>query len=130
MEISSVCNMSYQQPTEAKMLNKVKETFDSLENALESGDMSSAKAAMAQLLQNAPAPPNGDNNPMGAKMEALNKALESGDLAAAQSAYADIQTTMSQRPSFGRPSGPPPNGSDPSFETEISGSQSLLDEMA
>jgi len=92
---------------------KIKQSFDNLGSALESGNLSDAKAALEELQKNAPKQATDTSNPMSQKMDALSKAIDSGDVKAAQSAYADIKQTMSQRPA-GRPSGPPPGGAPPS----------------
>jgi len=95
----------------------IKQAFQSLESALQSGDLAAAKDAYAQLQKNAPPSRSGDqgNNPMQQKMDALGKALDSGDLEAARSAYADIKSAMAQRPApaggqGGRPAGGPMPG--------------------
>jgi len=92
---------------------KIKQSFNNLGSALESGNLSDAKTALAELQKNAPKQASNASNPMSQKMEALSKAIDSGDVKAAQDAYADIKQTMSQRPA-GRPSGPPPGGAPPS----------------
>ena len=118
MNISSVTSQAYQPTQENSRFAKMKQSFQSLGNALESGNLTDAKEALAQLQKNAPAQKANDNNPMSAKMEALSKAVDSGDLKAAQDAYADIKKTMSQRPSGraqeGGHGGPPPGGAPPS----------------
>ena len=95
----------------------VKQAFQSLDSALQSGDLNAAKDAYALLQKNAPPSRAGDqsNNPMQQKMDTLGKALESGDLGAARSAYADIKSAMAQRPAStggqgGRPAGGPMPG--------------------
>jgi len=92
---------------------KIKQSFDDLGSALESGNLSDAKTALAELQKNAPKQASDSSNPMSQKMDALSKAIDSGDVKAAQDAYADIKQTMSQR-AAGRPSGPPPGGAPPS----------------
>ena len=92
---------------------KIKQTFNNLGSALESGNLSDAKTALEELQKNAPKQASNSSNPMSQKMEALSKAIDSGDVKAAKEAYADIKQTMSQRPA-GRPSGPPPGGAPPS----------------
>jgi hypothetical protein len=87
---------------------KIKQSFDDLGSALESGNLSDAKTALTELQKNAPKQAVKESNPMSEKMEALSKAIESGDLKAAQTAYADIKETMSQRPQ-----GTPPSGGTP-----------------
>lgn len=97
---------------------KARQSFQKLGSALESGNLTDAKEAFANLQKDAPAPPASQgNNPISSKIEVLSKALNSGDLKGAQDAYADIRKTMSQRPpAGGRPAGgagPPPSGGGP-----------------
>jgi hypothetical protein len=104
---------------------KIKQSFDNLGSALESGNLSDAKTALAELQKNAPKKASDSSNPMSQKMEALSKAIDSGDVKAAQDAYADIKQTMSQRPA-GRPSGPPPGGAGKTSSTEDSSSSNKV----
>jgi hypothetical protein len=115
MQITSVTNLSYQPAGGVESFAKVKQLFQDLGTALESGKISDAKDAMAQIQKNAPAQAGNRNNPMSSKIETLSKALDSGDLKAAQAAYADIKNAMSQRAPAGAsraggPGGTPPNG--------------------
>ena len=94
---------------------KVKQAFQNLGTALDSGNLADAKAAFAQLEQNAPPGGGKAGNPLSEKIEALGKALDSGDLKAAKDALADIKKTISQGPPRGAgraggPGGPPPGG--------------------
>lgn len=127
MNISSVSNSSYQPNVGGDTSSKIKQSFQKLGSALESGNLSDAKDALAQLQKNAPADAS-KNNPMSAKMEALNKAVESGDIKSAQNAYADIKKTMSQRPSGGEthPGGEPPSGGKPSSNSAVSSSSTKI----
>jgi hypothetical protein len=113
MDISSVTSTSYQSVSGSDPMAKMKQLFQSLGSALDSGNLSEAKNALAQLQKNAPANSSDGNNPISAKVEKLSKAIESGDLKAAKDAYADIKKTMSQGPtSQGRgPGGASPGGS-------------------
>jgi hypothetical protein len=115
MQITSVSNLSYQPAGGVESFAKMKQLFQNLGSALESGNLSDAKNAMAQLQKNAPAQAGNGNNPISAKIEKLSQALDSGDLKTAQDAYADIKKTMSQRPPAGGgraggAGGAPPNG--------------------
>lgn len=74
---------------------RVKNDFESLGNALKSGNLDKAKEAFAQLQKDAPTGSKRPN-PMKDDMDNLAKALESGDLTAAQDAYNNIQTKLSQ----------------------------------
>ncbi len=116
MQISSVSSQSYQPADVSDSFEKAKKALETLGNALDSGSLTDAKQALAQLQKNAPAQAGNSNNPISAKIETLGKALDSGDLSAAKTAYADIQKTLSQRPTGGggRPSGPPPSGANSS----------------
>lgn len=92
---------------------RFKQAFESLGTALESGNLSDAKEALAQLQKNAPNRADQSDNPMAKKMEALSKAIDSGDVKAAQEAYADIKKAMASRPRGGEHHGPPPGGAPP-----------------
>jgi|WetSurMetagenome_2_1015567.scaffolds.fasta_scaffold60023_1 hypothetical protein len=111
MQISSVSNLSYQPAGASESFGKMKELFNKLGSALESGDLSAAQDAMTELQKNAPSQAGNDSNPMKAKMDKLSQALESGDITAAQDAYADIKNTLAQGPpAGGGPAGGPPPG--------------------
>jgi hypothetical protein len=132
MEITSVSSLSYQPARGAESFNTMKQLFDKLGNALESGNLSEAQDAMTELQKNAPPQSGNDNNPMKTKMEKLSQSLESGDLTAAQEAYADVKSTLAQRPPAGGgrpggpggPGGPPPNGASQSSGASNSSSSS------
>jgi len=113
MQISSVTGGALSALQGNDKFAKVKQSFNDLGSALESGNLSDAKTALEELQKNAPKQASNSSNPMSQKMETLSKAIDSGDVKAAKEAYADIKQTMSQRPS-GRPSGPPPGGAPPS----------------
>jgi hypothetical protein len=133
MEINAASSRSYAAIQGNDGFAKAKQSFKNIGKALESGNLSDAKEALAQLQANAPAQAKNNKNPMSAKMEALNKAVESGDLAAAQGAYADIKKTMAQRPTGGggRPGGaggpPPGGGAPPSGAGKSSGTSETSD---
>jgi hypothetical protein len=118
MEISAISSRTNLAMQGSDGFAKAKQSFQNLGKALDSGNLSDAKEALAQLQANALAQAKNDKNPMSAKMDALNKAVESGDLEAAQKAYADIKETMSKRPTggggrAGGAGGPPPGGGAP-----------------
>jgi hypothetical protein len=138
MQITSLSSSSFQPVGDTQASSKMKQSFDKLGSALESGDLSSAKDVLAQMKKNAPAQGGGDN-PMSKKMDALSKAVESGDVKGAQQAYADIKKTMAQTPGGGgamagsqgaarggqRPGGTPPaGGQNPSGASGSSASSS------
>ena len=131
MEIGSVSSRSFAAMQGTGSFAKAQQSFQSLGKALDAGNLTDAKNALAQLQANAPAQAKNDKNPMSAKIAALNKAVESGDLEAAKKAYSDIKETMSQRPSggggrAGGAGGPQPGGgappSGPGKSSETSGS--------
>jgi hypothetical protein len=100
MQISSLSSASYQPAGGTQAISKMKQSFEDLGSALESGDLSSAKDVLAQMNKDAPAQGSGDN-PMSQKLDTLTKAVESGDVKAAQQSYADIKETMEQGPGSG-----------------------------
>ena len=119
MQINPITSSPFQAAQGSDRFAKMKQSFENLGSALDSGNLSDAKDALAQLEKNAPAQGGQKNNPLSAKIETLNKAVDSGDLKAAQDAYADIKKTMSQGPRggggrAGGASGPPPGGAHPS----------------
>jgi hypothetical protein len=123
MEISSVSNPSYQPMNSGDPMAKMKQLFQNLGSALDSGNLSDAKNTLAQLQKNAPANSSDGNNPISAKVEKLSKAIDSGDLKAAKNAYADIKKTMSQSPTNQARAGGP-GGSSPSGSKQSSGASS------
>lgn len=91
-------------------VTKFRENFDTIGTALQSGDLSAAKDALAQLQSNAPKPSQG-SNPLSSKVNALSKAIDSGDIKAAQQAYADLKQAIARHngPEKGH-GGHPPGG--------------------
>ncbi len=86
--------------------------FDELSKALESGDVSAAQQAFAQIQQHAPGGAQGSSTSCGsdgviADISALGKALSSSDLTSAQSAFSQLQDDIQNSP----PPPPPPGGS-------------------
>jgi hypothetical protein len=70
----------------------VKDDFQKLKSALDSGDVSSAQDAFATLKQDMPAPKNRANNSQfGNDLQSVGTALASGDLSGAQKAFASFQ---------------------------------------
>lgn len=118
MQISSANSQSFDPTQASASIRNTKKLFQNLGNALNSGNLSDAKAALSQIQQNAPAGASNSNNPMSQQIESLSKAIDSGDLKSAQSAYSSIQKTMAQGPK----GGPPGSGSASSF----SGSSDVL----
>ena len=108
---------------------KVKQSFDDIGKALDSGNVSDAKAAFDKLQSSLPAQARNDKNPLSEKINTLSKALDSGDAKAAQEAFADLKKTAAQRPAggagrAGHPQGPPPGGAPPGGGAEKSTSTS------
>ena len=132
MQISSVSNLSYQPAGAHESFGKMKELFNKLGSALESGDLSAAQDAMTELQKNAPSQSGNDNNPIKAKMDKLSQALQSGDITAAQDAYADIKDTLAQGPPSGSgpAGGPPPGKANQSQSVSSSSSSNTVYEKA
>lgn len=105
--ISSAANTD--QTEFAKKMSQGKKDFQSLQDALESGDLESAKSAFEAIKKNKPSgpppgPPPGESSGFGgqksdreSEFAALEKALSSGDISAAQTAFETIQSNMKQR---------------------------------
>lgn len=84
-----------------KGADRLGDEFDSLQKALDSGDLGAAKTAFSSLqasIKNAPPAPDGElggvsaaGAKQGPDFTALAKALDSGDLSSAKTALADIQ---------------------------------------
>ncbi len=129
MQVSSIGSGSFQPAEATGSAAKLRQSFQQLGNALESGNLSDAKSALAELERNAPPQAGNESNPISTKVETLSKALDSGDLKAAQAAYNDIKKTISQgHPAGGRraghPSGPPPGGAPPGGAKQSSNTSS------
>jgi len=105
MQVGAISTASYQRAGAADSFSKMDQAFQKLGSALESGNLSDAKEALAQLQKNAPTKATQGSDPLNTKMEALSKAVDSGDLTAARKAYSDIKETMAQSPSAGSSSG-------------------------
>ena len=86
---------------------KVQQDFQDLGTALESGGLTDARKAFAQLQTDAPSQGGNDSSPLSSKIDSLGKALDSGDMKAAQEAYAKIKEAIAQGPpAAGRRGGP------------------------
>jgi hypothetical protein len=128
MSISAIGSSSYQAYQSAPSASgfaKARQSFEDLGSPLSSGNLTDAKAALAELQKNAPPGASQQNNPLSAKIEALGKAVDSGDLKAAQQAYTDIQKTIAQGPGRGGrpPGGAPPAGARPPSGDSAAGSK-------
>ena len=94
-------------------LDKAKQAFQQLGSDLASGNLSAANKTLIQLQKNAPAQAGNGNNLISEKLATISKAVDAGDLKAAQSAFADLQKTVSQRPTQAGGQGGPPAGGVP-----------------
>lgn len=102
MSISGVSSNNNQTQTNmASIISQRKQDFQNLASALQTGDLSGAQKAFAQLQQDGPKAvqtqnsqksnqSNGQNNPF----QALASALQSGDLSGAQQAFSQVQQNM------------------------------------
>lgn len=85
----------------------MQQAWQDLENAIESGDIDSAKSAFetiqklhaAQVSKDTAAGTSVDTSDMDSAMEALGEALDSGDLSSVEEAYATLKSTMKEAPS-------------------------------
>lgn len=139
MQISGISGGSQLSGVSENPFSQMKQLFKKVGTALDSGDITGAKTALAQLKKIAPASDGNQENPVAAKMDELSKALDSGDLKTAQKAFASIQNLASQNrttisgagPRGPRPSGPPPSGGGKKAEgtSGSSGSNQVYDKM-
>jgi soluble cytochrome b562 len=97
MQISSASSQSFDPTQASASIGNMKKLFQNLGSALNSGNLSDAKAALSQLQQNAPPGASNSNNPMSQQIDSLTKAINSGDLKSAQSAYSNIQKAVHPR---------------------------------
>jgi hypothetical protein len=98
MSVTGVSQSSTQLPTNTTFQQR-NDAFNSLDQALSGGDLSSAQSAFATLQSLAPKdgkgpPPGGGGDPMAKDMAAVSSALQKGDLSAAQSAFAALKSDM------------------------------------
>ena len=98
MSITGVSQSSTQPPSNTTFQQR-NDAFNSLDQALSSGDLSGAQSAFATLQSLGPkdgkGPPPGDgDNPMAKDMAAVSSALQSGDLSGAQTAFAKLKSDM------------------------------------
>jgi hypothetical protein len=107
MQISAIGTSTYPGPQGTGPSVSVRQAFENLGTAIESGNLDDAKNALSELQKNAPTGARNRSNPMSDKMAALTKAVDSGDLSAAKSAYADLKQAAARGPKGGgeRPAG-------------------------
>ena len=104
---------------------EIKQDFQQLSSALQSGDLSGAQSAYSNIQQllgassGSSASTTSSNGPSTLQNDfaALGQALQSGDLSTAQSAFSQLQSDFqaarqSSGPGFGGPGQAPPQGSD------------------
>ena len=118
MQVNSLGRASFRPAGGVKPFAKLKQSFEKIGSALDSGNLTDAKQALTQLQKDVPPQAGNGDNPLSAKMQTLSKAVDAGDLKAAQAAYADIKKTISQGPPAGgrpagMPGGGPPSGGSP-----------------
>jgi len=92
--VSSTTDLTQGNSTQTKF-KQVKDDFQQLGQALQSGDLNTAQQAFAALQQLMPNLSAGNQNnsqsPLLADLNAVGKALQSGDLSAAKAAFAKLQ---------------------------------------
>jgi hypothetical protein len=98
MSITGV-SQSTTQTTQNAAFQQRQNAFNSLDQAMSSGDLSAAQSAFATMQAQAPQgskgpPPGGGNDQMAQDMSAVSSALQSGDMAGAQKAFAQMKTDM------------------------------------
>ena len=113
MQVNSLGRASFRPAGGVKPFAKLKQSFEKIGSALDSGNLTDAKQALTQLQKDVPPQAGNGDNPLSAKMQTLSKAVDAGDLKAAQAAYADIKKTISQGPPAGMRGGGPPSGGAP-----------------
>ena len=59
MQINSLSSASFRPAGDTQAMSKMKQSFEQLGSALDSGDLSSAKDVLAQMKKNAPAEDGG-----------------------------------------------------------------------
>lgn len=112
MSISNISSSASQFSDVQASFKSLKNDFDSLESALKSGDLKSAKTAYDKIKQdkatldkNAPAGAKGKSGDLDQAFDELGKALDSGDTKAAQSALTKLQSHRHPKPPQGFESG-------------------------
>lgn len=112
--------------------SKAKQAFSSLEAAINSGDLTTAAAALTQLEKNAP--PQSSQNPLSDKVEALSQAIDAGNVSNAKDAFAEIKKAIANLPGGVRASAPSSSDTaskayDPK-DTDKNGQVSLQEELS
>jgi hypothetical protein len=109
MSVTAISGVSTSPMAGSSQMAQIKQKFDALGSALQSGDLDEAKKVFAELQKNAPAQSGNSKNSISSEMENLGKSLDSGDLKEAQEAYSRIQSKMSQGSPAGAPAGGRPH---------------------
>jgi soluble cytochrome b562 len=124
MSISAVSASSMSQMGGSNPMAQMKQYFDNLGTALQSGNLDDAKKAFSELQKKAPSQGGDGKNPMSDEIAKLQKALDSGDLKGAQEAYSNIKKIMSQGPAGGAAAGGRPPQDPQKDSVELSSSKS------
>lgn len=101
MNIHSIASTT-SQPTAPAAAPRNKQMFQKLGSSLASGNLDAAKETLTRLQQNAPAPAEGQTNPIAGKFDAISTAIDAGDLKAARAAFKDLKSSLTH------PMGMPP----------------------
>ncbi len=119
---------------------RMRQAFQQLSSALDAGDLTAAKEALAQLPT--PAASGKSTDPIAAQLAALTKAVAAGDLTTARKAYTAVKQTLAQYPAGGaRPGDGAPKANAGTVgssaaktydarDTDKDGTVSVLEEMA
>lgn len=108
MNVSGVSSTHGSMAPDASEFAARKRTFDALQQAVESGDMSAAKTAYEAIqkdMKNAPAGMAGEGGPfaqMQSDFKKLGEALQSGDADAVKDAFTTWQNDLQQMRPHGR----------------------------
>lgn len=97
--------------------NRFETSMNKLSSALDSGDVSAAKAALSSMKpKNAPvdAPKGSQDNPVAKAFNSISSALDRGDVSSAKETLSSLKSQMKNAPAGG-PSGTPPSDSSESF---------------
>jgi hypothetical protein len=91
MEINAVGGGAYVLGRSESGSARMKQIFEEIGKALDSGNLEAAKAALGKLQNSTPDRTESEGGPMAKRMEELSEAVESGNLEAAQSAFEGIR---------------------------------------
>jgi hypothetical protein len=130
MTIGSATSAAYVYPP-TNQQNPFQQSFQSLIQAIQSGNLSGAQQAYAALTQSAPAQgangaSNGQNNPFQQGLAAIGSALQSGNISGAQSALQSLQQTMKAHHGHHHSSGMGPQNSNSQTSSQSSATIAAL----